>query len=403
MPETLTQLRARRLEANAKLLELAAEDDLDDDQTTEFTKLTGDVAKLTRREQAMVAAGADEPPEVIKEGKGAGGDKAAEFARLVAAADAGQIVDAVCFGRRLAGETAEVLAELKCDANVIPWALLAQPAEFAASTVTSAGDGSTKLPTIEQVFPTMVGDRFGVDRRMQPVGLATQPVVTAPTAGPTATAVGTAATDSAVTLGATNLSPDRLQVQAVIGRDEISTFTGLMGDVEMVLRDAIADGLDRRAVAEMFTAGTAPTTSSTVVTYAPGLAAVTAALDGRYAGSCKDLAVLVGPETGRLFETLYRSDESEVTLAMRLMDACEAYRISANVAAAASDDQEMLVARGAGAHVGVVQVIWGAGIEILDDPYSLSSEGQRRISACVMTDVEVVRAAVYHRASVHLA
>ena len=156
-----------------------------------------------------------------------------------------------------------------------------------------------------------------------------------PTAGPTATAVGTAATDSAVTLGATNLSPDRLQVQAVIGRDEISTFTGLMGDVEMVLRDAIADGLDRRAVAEMFTAGTAPTTSSTVVTYAPGLAAVTAALDGRYAGSCKDLAVLVGPETGRLFETLYRSDESEVTLAMRLMDACEAYRISANVAAAA--------------------------------------------------------------------
>ncbi|MDE0660913.1 MAG: hypothetical protein OXI79_14840 [Gammaproteobacteria bacterium] len=397
--ETLTAVRVRAAETRSRLLELAAEDDHDDDQAAEFAALTKTAKQLAGREAALLEAGADPEPEPAESDP-----QAAEFAALVEAADAGDILDACAFGRRVAGATAELLTELECPQNVIPFELLAGPqaAEFAASTVAAAGDESRQMPTIPQVFPTPLGSMFGVERRTVDVGVRTQPVVTAPDEGPAGyTAVGTASADSAVTIGATNLSPSRLQVQCTVGRDELASFRGLAGDVEQLLRQSIASGLDARAVAALLAAGTAPTPTTDVATFASALKLVTDCIDGRHAAGVSDLRLLTGVETARLFERLYRGTGTDLTLADRLRSALAGTMATSLVAAPSSDDQQALVARGA--RTGAVQAVWGPGVEVMDDPYSLSSEGQRRITACVMTDVEVVRAAVYQRLSLHLA
>ena len=46
MPETLTQLRTRRLALSAEVIELAGQDDLSDEQEAEFAAKTADLAKI---------------------------------------------------------------------------------------------------------------------------------------------------------------------------------------------------------------------------------------------------------------------------------------------------------------------------------------------------------------------
>ena len=222
MTETLTQVRSKRLETNTKLLELAGEDELDDDGEAEFSKLTGEVKRLTRREAAMVAAGADEP-EVVATGSAEDKSEAAEFAKLVGNASIAAVLDAAVFDRRVSGATAELQQEVGVGSNTIPLEL------FADSSVTSGGDAEVQEATIGQVFASPLSMSMGIDRRSTGVGVANVPVVTAPTAGPTwsLTAIGTTIADSDVTIEGKQLVPSRLQVNASMGRDELGHLHGV--------------------------------------------------------------------------------------------------------------------------------------------------------------------------------
>lgn len=402
MAETLTQVRARRLEANSKLLELAGEDDLTDEQEAEFSKLTGDVAKLTRREQAMVAAGADEPPDVVAEGSGDDSD-AAEFAKLVDDASLGDVLDVALFGKRPAGATAELQAEVGLGENVIPLEL------FAASTVTSAGDVERQEPTVEQVFASPISMGLGIDRRSVGVGVTNVPVVTAPTSGPDGTtAIGTSVADSAVTIAGVQLSPTRLQISATIGRDELSTFRGLETEVERVLRAAIMSALDGQALYSgtadgLLNHGTAPSDTTDVVTYASLLAAVYGALDGRYASGLKDLATLLGPATAQLAAALYRGTTADNETAYdALMARTGGVMTSDLVAAASSDNQQAVTFRGTEAMPGYAQRLWG-GAEVIRDPYTKAADGQIVCTVVLMQASKILRAGQYVRHSFHLA
>ena len=402
MAETLTQVRARRLEKSARLQELAGEEDLDEAGEAEFSQVQADVKALTKREGAMVAAGADEP-EVVATGSTADDKEVAEFAKLVDEASMGAVLDAVCFGRRVAGATAELQQEVGVDVNVIPLEL------FANSTVTAGGNTETQEATVGQVFPSPLSMAMGIDRRSVGVGPTNVPVVTAPTGAVQAvTAIGTAVVDETVTITGEHLSPKRLQVGATIGRDELSSFVGLEDDVEMTLREALMSGLDRQALYAtgsegLLTHGNAPAADAVVETFASIWGDVSGAIDGRYASRLADLSVVVGPATYRLGTTLYRDAAGDAETVIEKLDRVTAgVMTTAHVADPAADDQQAVIARGGAMHTGQAQRMWG-GVEVIRDPYTLAAEGQIRLSLVLMQATAMVRTAVYKRVAFHLA
>lgn len=401
---TLAQVRSQRLEVSNRLLELTRDDEPTAEDDAEFGRLTARMESLNRRERALIEAGDDEPAEVVASGAADDEpDADAEFARLVAAASAADVLDAALFDRRTTGATAELQAELHLGANVVPLEI------FAAATATSAGDQQTQEPTIPQIFASPISAGLGIDRRTVGVGTAAVPVVTAPTAGPAeAAAAGATVADSQVTIAGVVLSPSRLQVSASIDRTELATFRGLESEVEMVLRDAIMSALDRQALyapAGIMNSGTAPTATTTVADYAAFLGAVYGALDGRYAAGLMDLTTLVGAETARLAARTYRGSTADNETAYdALMARTGGLMASAHVAAPSNDDQEAVTYRAPAGMMptGCAQRIWG-GAEVIRDPYTLSADGQVRCTVVLMQATSVLRAGQYVRHSFHLA
>ena len=400
MAETLTQVRAKRLEVNAKILDLAGADDLDEAGETEFAALTASVAKLTRREAAMVAAGADKPPEVVAEGK-SDDTEAAQFAKLVAGSSIGDVLDCALFGKRAVGATAELQQELSLGDNAVPLHL------FAASSVTSAGDAETQEPTIPQVFPSAISMGMGIDRRAVGVGVANVPVVTAPEDGPTSVAdIGDTVAASTVTIAGVQLVPTRLQVSATIGRDELSTFRGLEDQVEMVLRAALMSALDRQALYSagsngLLNFGTDPTNTMTVMSFGSLMAAVTNAVDGRYAGGLEYLHTLLGPATYTLGSRIYRGASDNESPVEKLARITGGIMTSDLVAAPASQNQQAVTARGGAMNKGYAQRVWG-GVEVIRDPYTKAADGQLVATLVLMQASKLLRAGMYVRHSFHL-
>lgn len=404
-PESLTAVRARRLEVNSKVLELAAEDDLTEDQDAEFARLTGELRSLTKRESAMVAAGADQP-DVVGEGVEEVDKEAAEFAKLVDQADLGQLVASALSNKPVAGAMRELQQESGVGSLHIPPAKIIEA--FAASTVTSDGDQAIQEPTIQQVFASIMTEMLGVDRQMTGVGVVRTPVVDAPEVGPTSTvAVGTAADDSTVTISAPTLTPHHIPIPCTFGKDEGHTFRNLGAEVETVLRDAGASAMDYQALYAaadqgILNHGTDPTADTTVETFATLWSEVADAVDGRYARRLADLCVLVGPATYRLASGLYRGATADSETVVEKIDRMTAgIYTSSLVADPASDDQQAVVVRGAGMHTGIVQRIWD--VELIPDSVTLATSGQIRLTLSIFMATAVVRAGIYRRFDAHLA
>ena len=374
-------------------------DPLTDEQRSELDEVRSALTDTDARYRAAIAVEAADPIEGQPVGDLRPEDR--ELRHLVNSASIADVLDQTVFDRPVTGATAELQQHRGIGANAIPLDLFEQRA---ASTTTSAGDGVTKRPTIAQVFPTAVAEAMGIQRYRTGVGIANQPVVTAPTAGPTGTtAIGTAVTDSTVTIAGNSLSPSRVQVNATIGRDELATFAGLETEVTRVLQDAISDALDYQALRNssegLFEVGSNPTADTADVTFQTALEKVFGAVDGRYANGIGDLSVLLGPDVyanlAGLFIANNRGDQSAL---QALMSMCRRVVTSANVPAAASNDAEFIVHRGE--HIGLVQPIWS--VETIRDPYTLATDGQVRVNVFALQDVETVRGAVYRRLPVQI-
>ena len=327
--------------------------------------------------------------------------ESAELRHLVSRASIGDVLDQSVFDRPINGATAELQQHRGIGSNAIPLDLFETRA---ASTVTSGGDAETQRPTIPMVFPTMVAQAMGIQRQRVGVGEHNQPVVTAPTSGPTAaTAIGTSVTDTTVTIAGTNMTPSRVQIGATVGRAELATFRGLETEVTRVLQDAISDSLDYQALRSsggLFEVGTDPTADTADVTFQTALQKVFGAVDGRYANGIGDLSLLLGPDVYAAFAALFiannRGDQSAL---QALMSMCRMVVTSANVPAAVSNDAEIVIHRGS--HVGIVQPVWT--VETIRDPYSLATDGQIRVNVFALQAVATVRAGVYVRRPVQIA
>ena len=336
---------------------------------------------------------------------GATGDP--EYDRLIAEASVADVLDAAIYGRRVEGATRELQAEHALGEQMIPVALLDRQIGAAASSVTAAGGVEHQAPTMPQVFASVMTERFGVRRRMAPVGITKVPVVTAPDDGPTSTAtVGTDVADSDVTIVAHELAPQPLTVTALLSKTDLASFAGLEADVTRTLRDSISNALDYQALLApgagiMTTAADPnPTAGTQVVNWQILLTAVYAAIDGRYAESAADLRVLSGPDTYRLGIMSYRANQTDISAVHELDMHTDGVSTSALVPAPASDNQQAVIARGG--HQGSEQCMWG-GVEVISDRLTTARANQVRVTLSVLQDTALVRPEVYRRAAFHLA
>lgn len=158
-------------------------------------------------------------------------------------------------------------------------------------------------------------------------------------------------------------------------------------------REALDAQVVSRIVAEV--TRTAASAADTYATYRSRL--IYAAIDGRYAVSESDLALLMGSETlGDLAQTFRAAENADSALGS-IRAAGTGTKVSPHIAAVASSKQDTIIRRGGRDDMAVG--LW-ADVEIIDDPYTGSGKGERELTAVLLAAFKVTRAAGFARVQV---
>ena len=372
------------------------------EQTTRMTELRAKASGTETRIEAAKVTEQREEATHANEFRTEDGESR-ELRALIGRANVGGIFDAALGQRMTDGAEAELQKHYGLPANSVPVSLLT---EYRAASVTQTGDQQgNQQATIPVVFPTALAAFAGVDRVTVPVGEPLYPVVTAPTTGPGETAKGTAVTDTVATIAVTTLAPVRVQMQLSYAREDAAVFRGMDQTLRETMRNAIGDGLDKVALvktdAGLLDFGTDPTAATGEETYARYIASAYDNVDGRYADGTAGLRYIVGSATYKSMGGKYRTNQSPESALEKLGMLTGGVRVSANVPAPDSNVQQAVIARAVNLR-GAVQPVW-SGVELLSDPYSKSSEGEIQLTAIVLSNFAVLRAAQYTRIAFRLA
>ena len=131
-----------------------------------------------------------------------------------------------------------------------------------------------------------------------------------------------------------------------------------------------------------------PADDTATINYAAAKAALAGAVDGKYAASMMDVRFLLGSKS---FETLSgkapTNDDSQDALSY-LMANSGGVRVSAHIAAPASNIQRAVIAK-MGARVAAYAPIW-SGIRVIRDEVTNAAEGQIHLTAYMLAAFHVV-------------
>lgn len=395
---TRKQLEIRQLEVRAELRTLAGEAELTEEQRAQMAALTTEATQLDERLKALLVAGDGEPPTSEVE---TGTPEQRELLELRSKANAGDVFAAVHRGGAPEGATRDYQQALGLSASSIPTDLLLEH-RASVATPAAAEHAPTALQqqeTIPAVFPTMVAEMMGVDRVQVPVGQAAFPIVAAPNTGAEQTTEGTQVGDTTATLNAEALSPARIQMSFSYSVEDAAVYPMLDEVLRSNLAAAIASGLDRQALRltgqGLLDFGTDPSADGTTETFASYQAAALGRVDGRYANVVGDVRMLMGADTYAQAAGVYRGSQQVQSALEWLMDNLGWAGVSAYVPAQTNDNEQQAVFC-RGGMPGAKQPVWPS-VDVIRDPYSLSREGEVRLTAVALANFRVVRADQYQR------
>ncbi len=274
-------------------------------------------------------------------------------------------------------------------------------------TPAPADVGQSQHPIIPQIFPRGVASFLGVGIPTVPVGEQTYTVLT------TGATVGTPAKgadqdESTGAFTATVLSPKRAQASFFWSIEDPARLAGMEAALRQNLRQAMSskfDGLLLGDTDEGLLAGglTAPGYPAAVAKFGDYKSAVTAQVDGKYASMPDGVRLLIGAETYRHSEGVYRvanngTNESGFKVMSRKSGGV---RVSDHVAAAASNDQGAIAARRINA-MHAVMPIW-RGITLIPDNVTKAKSGQLVLTAVALWSLKVLRSDAFSRLKFKLA
>ena len=386
-------LEIRAGEIRKRLSDIGGMEELTDETRSELDKLKVEYADNDSRRAAMTIAG--DAPVTHVETRSAEGR---EFRGLVDRSNLGEVFDAALGKRSVSGASAELQKHYGLEPNQVPLAMLVRDwpdddkLEVRAATAAPNDVGEAQHSIVPYVFPQGAASFLGVNMPTVPTGQAVFPVLTKELDVRTP-AENAEAAETTGTFSADVLSPSRIQASFFYSREDRARFAGMDAALRENLTEGLDDGLDAQILAGTngLFAGTnlsdnAQTTNDTFDSYLNNLC--WNQIDGRYASTAKDLAMVVGAATLKDLGQTYRNTSVDRSALDRLMELTSGVRVSAHVPAPTSNRQNAVIRRGMS--MTAVAPVW-EGITIIPDEVTQAKKGQLVITAVMLYAMKVLR------------
>ena len=266
-------------------------------------------------------------------------------------------------------------------------------------------------PILGRVFARSATATLGVAMPMVPVGDQNYPVITAGSDASILAKDASVGDAAAATITANTLSPKRLQVEYIFRREDAARLMGLEEALRVDMSNELANRLDAQVLAGAGTGANiggflataangglaAVTAPSAIVTYPTAATELAKGVDGSYAGSEGECSVVIGDDAYRVMAGIFEtgSGESATGMYRRLSMKTMA---SANIPAASSTVQDGVLAKMGAAGANAICPIWN-GVAIIKDEVSttLRKQGQISVTALMLADFKILRAAGFQR------
>ena len=384
------------------------------------------MASATKRSQeaetefraALVVDAAEEQREVRDRDDGASPEER-EKLELRGQARLTDFVAAALAGRSVSGASAEYAAAEGATDGGIPVALFEEARSenrVDAATPSPATVGVNLAPVVPAIFARSIAPTVGVSMPMVSSGTYGVPRITTNlSAG--FEAKGAARDASAAALTVNTTTPHRLSARLSVRMEDIQSVgvasfeAALRQNLMLVMSDEMdkailgADAPGADDINGLMNQLGAPPAAAALATFDSGLSAVSMFIDGLWAGSLGDVRLIVGVDTARLYETLWRDGtqaKGEISLASYLRDRTGGFRTNSNMPAigsggAAAKKQRGLAFRsGQGGITTATCPHWGT--LAIDDIYSGSAKAERYLTMhASVGDVIVVHPDAYSR------
>lgn len=308
---------------------------------------------------------------------------------LTSRANLGAIMDAVIEHRQIEGAERELQQLHGLAPNQVPLDLL----ETRAVTPAPGDVGQNQAAILPGVFPMACAAFLGIPMPRVGVGEAVYPVLTknADVRGPHTDS--TAAAETTGSFSADVLAPARLQASFFYRRTDRARFMGMDAALRENLSMALADGLDGQVIAGangLLTGTNLPNHNVNALT---DFAAYVrdfgyGRVDGAYAGTTKDLRIVMGPATYAHAGGIYRDDSTDRPVLDRLMDITAGVKVSAHVPAVAQNKQNAIIRRGSAR--AMVAPVW-EGVTMIPDEVTKAGTGEIVITAVLLHAVKILR------------
>ena len=322
-----------------------------------------------------------------------------ELDGLIQRSDVGTIFDAALDGRVTDGATRELQDHFGMNSNHVPLALIQR-----AFTPVPGEIGANQNAIIPAVFPMSSASWAGVDMPTVPVGQSIYTVMDTDTVASDYNA-GTSVSETTGAFTANVLEGRRVQASFFYRREDRAKLAGLDSALRQNLSDALSSGIDKYILTKANTGllefGTDPTASTAEEAFASYRKVIYAAVDGRYAGDTSGVRILVGPATYAHMASKYRSNTADDSVLDSIMRISGGVRASAHVPDAVSTVQQAVVIRGM-EYKHAVAPLWD-GVEVITDNVTKAATGEIVLTAVLLMNFKVVRAAGYTRYGLKIA
>ena len=409
------KLQIEQSEKRQKLNELLQLDERSDEQRGELETLTKRMQEIEVELRAAIVAEGDGEQETTREEPDA---ELRERIELRGKASLGKFLIAAARGRLVDGPEAEL--QEAAGVSGIPLELWDLPAteqrdgENRAVTPAPGTVGVNLDPIRPAVFANSIAPRLGIEMpRVMSGTYATATITTSQTAAAKAKSAAAAATAGALTV--TTAGPKRVSARLELTLEDIAAVG--QANFESILRQnlslVLSDQLDIQAISGNGTAPNLtgilqrlsdPTAPTNVANFDAFASAHASGIDGLWANTLKDVAIVCGPATMTLSARTFQSAtnyKGELSAAAYAMENTGGWWTNKRMPAVASDLQQAILYRkgrsmmgGAGAMRTAVCPHWNV-IDI-DDIYSGSAKGERYFTMHVLLgDVILVQPDAY--------
>ena len=289
--------------------------------------------------------------------------------------------------------------------NVVPWSMILEPDQLReirnqqqerAVVTAPANIGAMQDPIIAAIFAASTAAFLGTKFTSAQAGQFLAYVLT-PTAATLKARDGTEVAGGSLT--STLMQPRRLTSAYEMQVEQMAEVRGLEAALRADLPRGQGDALDKAVInggaAPEFPKGIlnslAAVDMAAIVTFATGISALAAAIDGQYARTLKQVKLVVGVDTLKFMYGLIQSNTA-VTLVDYLMMQTGGIMTTKNMPAISATIQDAIACKtGPGQMDNAVGKVWGGGIQIIRDEITQAGKGQVIITARSLYDFAVVR------------